>query len=140
MGCANSSGGSRALGSWFCSRARLGATALHDPTEGGLAAGLHELARASGVRIRIDRSAALWFEPGIALCRALGADPWATLASGTLLAAFSPGLAGEALSALAAHWHAAAIGAAEPGSGLRDTGDHAIPWPERDEVARILAG
>jgi len=120
--------------------ARLGATALHDPTEGGLAAGLHELARASGVRIRIDRSAALWFEPGIALCRALGADPWATLASGTLLAAFPPGLAEEALSALAAHWHAAAIGAAEPGSGLRDTGDRAIPWPERDEVARVLAG
>jgi len=42
----------------------LGATALHDPTEGGLAAGLHEIAHASGVRIRIDREAVIWFEPG----------------------------------------------------------------------------
>ncbi len=74
-------------------RPGLGAIALHDPTEGGLAAGLHELAHASGVRIRIDRKAVLWFEPGVAVCRALGADPWATLASGTLLAAFPAELA-----------------------------------------------
>jgi hydrogenase maturation factor len=34
--------------------AELGATALHDPTEGGLATGLSELAEASRVRLRID--------------------------------------------------------------------------------------
>jgi hypothetical protein len=34
--------------------AELGATALHDPTEGGLSAGLHELAEASGVALRVD--------------------------------------------------------------------------------------
>jgi len=79
--------------------ARLGATALHDPTEGGLAAGLHELADASGVRIRIDRRAVLWFEPGLAVCRALGADPWSTLASGTLLAAFPAATVEVALQA-----------------------------------------
>src|SRR5262245_40696808 len=33
----------------------LGAVALHDPTEGGLAAGLHELASAASVRIRVER-------------------------------------------------------------------------------------
>jgi hydrogenase expression/formation protein HypE len=37
----------------------LGASALHDPTEGGLAAGLHELAAAAGVAVRVDRSAVL---------------------------------------------------------------------------------
>ena len=68
--------------------ARLGATAMHDPTEGGLAAGLHEMAAASGVRLTVDGDRVLWWEPAIALCQALGADPWATLASGTLLAAF----------------------------------------------------
>ena len=97
---------------------RLGATALHDPTEGGLAAGLHELAHASGVGIRVDRSAVLWFEPGLAVCTALGADPWSTLASGTLLAAFPAEAAEPALRR--AHGTRAvppsAIGVAERGS------------------------
>jgi len=46
------------------SAAGLGATALHDPTEGGLASGLHEMAAASRVCLRIDRESILWFEPG----------------------------------------------------------------------------
>jgi hydrogenase expression/formation protein HypE len=121
--------------------ARLGATALHDPTEGGLAAALHEMAHASGVGIRIDRGSVLWFEPGIAVCRALGADPWATLASGTLLAAFAGEAAQAALGAFADHGHpAAAIGRAEPGSGLHDEEGVAVAWPERDEVDRLLSG
>lgn len=119
----------------------LGATALHDPTEGGLAAGLHELARASEVRIRIDREAVIWFEPGWEVCRALGADPWATLASGSLLAAFPLDRAESALQAFVARNHqAATIGVAEPGVGLYDTQGNPIPWPERDEVARLLSG
>jgi hydrogenase maturation factor len=117
----------------------LGATALHDPTEGGLAAGLHEIAHASGVRIQIDREAVLWFEPGTAVCRALGADPWSTLASGALLAAFPAETVKATLSALADHGHwAAAIGIAESGSGVDDTDGRPMPWPERDEVARLL--
>lgn len=120
--------------------AELGATALHDATEGGLAAGLHELAHASGVRIRIDRQAVRWFDPGIQVCRVLGADPWSTLASGSLLAAFPPDRAESALRALRARGHqAATIGTAEPGSGVHDTAGHPIPWPERDEVARLLS-
>jgi hydrogenase expression/formation protein HypE len=119
--------------------ARLGATALHDPTEGGLAAGLHELADASGVRIRIDRQAVLWFEPGVAVCRALGADPWSTLASGTLLAAFPAETAELALQALARQRHSAAvIGQAEPGSGVHDRDGRSIPRRERDDVDRVL--
>jgi hydrogenase maturation factor len=118
----------------------LGARALHDPTEGGLAGGLHELAAAAGVRIRVDRQAVLWFEPGRVVCEALGADPWSTLASGTLLAAFPPDAAGPALSAFAEQGHpAAAIGTAEVGEGILDTAGEAIPWPERDEVARLLS-
>ena len=119
---------------------RLGATALHDPTEGGLAGGLHEIARAAGVRIRVDRDAVLWFEPGLAVCRALGADPWSTLASGSLLAVFPSTLAGPALLDLSARRHpAAAIGIVENGSGVHDIAGTAIPWPDRDEVARLLA-
>ena len=118
----------------------LGVQALHDPTEGGLAAGLHEMAHAAGVRIRIQRQAVLWFGPGIAVCQASGADPWSTLASGTLLAVFGPEAAQTALAAFARHGHRAAIiGTSEPGAGVIDTAGHAIPWPERDEVARILS-
>jgi hydrogenase expression/formation protein HypE len=120
--------------------ARLGATALHDPTEGGLAAGLHELAHASGVRIRVDRSAVLWFEPGLAVCTALGADPWSTLASGTLLAAFPAGDAERARAALTdSGYPAAAIGVADSGAGVLDAEGDTIPWPGRDEVGRLLA-
>jgi hydrogenase maturation factor len=119
--------------------AELGATALHDPTEGGLAAGLHELALAAGVRLRIDRQAVRWFDPGIGVCRVLGADPWATLASGSLLAAFSPDQAESAPRALRARgFQVAAIATAEPGAGVHDTQGHPVLWPERDEVARLL--
>lgn len=118
--------------------AELGATALHDPTEGGLAAALHEMADASGVRIRIDVRAVLWFEPGRAVCLALGADPLSTLASGALLAAFPADRSEAAVVTLIARGHPAApIGRAEPGSGVMDTHGHAIPWPQRDEVARL---
>ncbi|HEY5658027.1 MAG TPA: AIR synthase-related protein, partial [Myxococcota bacterium] len=98
--------------------AQLGATALHDPTEGGLACGLHELAEASGVRIALRDEAVLWFEPGVAVCAALGADPWGALASGALLAAFPEGRAEDACRALSEIAPARAIGRAEPGSGV----------------------
>jgi len=120
--------------------ARLGATAMHDPTEGGLAAGLHELAHASDVRISVDREAVLWFEPGVAVCQALDADPWATLASGALLAAFPETDVRSALLALSTEGHqAAVIGRAEVGSGVYDSRGRAIAWPERDEVARLAS-
>lgn len=121
------------------SAGELGATALHDPTEGGLAAALHELATAAGVCLRVDRSRVLWFEPGLALCSALGADPWSTLASGSLLAAFDPADVSAAGEALVAEGHSvAAIATVEPGSGVLGTDGQVIPLPQRDEVNRVL--
>ncbi len=121
--------------------ARLGATALHDPTEGGLAGGLHELARAAGVCLRIEREAVLWFEPGLSVCRALGADPWATLASGALLATVPEPAVDDLLRRLADEGReAAVIGRVEAGSGVRDERGRPIAWPDRDEVARLGSG
>jgi len=118
----------------------LGVTALHDPTEGGLAGGLHELACAAGLGLVVDRRAVLWFRPGLAACEAIGADPWGTLASGTLLATFPPETAGRALERLVGEgYEAAVIGRAENGAGVRDTDGEPIDWPDRDEVARLLA-
>jgi hydrogenase expression/formation protein HypE len=117
-----------------------GAKALHDPTEGGLAGGLHEMAAAAGLAIRVDREAVLWFEPGLAVCRALGCDPWSTLASGTLLAGYPADAVETAIRTLAQRGHeAAVIGTAELGEGVHDIAGGALSWPERDEVARLLA-
>jgi hydrogenase expression/formation protein HypE len=118
----------------------LGARALHDPTEGGLSAGLHELAEASGMALLIDREAVLWFAPGRAVCAALGADPWGVLASGTLLAAFPEERVEHAQAALAAAGHASArLGRAETGSGVRTTVGSCLMRYDQDEVSRILA-
>jgi hydrogenase maturation factor len=120
--------------------AELGASALHDPTEGGLAAGLAELAEASGVQLRVDGERVLWFEPGRSVCRALGADPWATLASGTLLATFPAERAAAACDALEkSGTQARVIGTAEPGSGVVFADGRPLPLPARDEVARLLS-
>lgn len=121
--------------------ARLGTTAMHDPTEGGLAAGLHEMAAASGVCLRVDRAHSLWWEPALVLCHAVGADPWATLASGTLLAAFGAKKATGVVEAFAAAgYEVAAIAVAEEGDGVTDTAGEPLSWPERDELSRVLAG
>ena len=113
--------------------AELGACAAHDPTEGGLATGLAELARASGVGLAVDEASVLWFEPGVAVCRALGADPWGALASGCLLAGFGPERVEAALAGFAERGLAArVIARATPGA---ETG---LPSFERDEVARVL--
>ena len=121
---------------------RLGATALHDPTEGGIATALHEVAEAANVAlVDLDASAVLWFEPGVELCRAIGADPWGTLASGALLAAFPPERAAAAREALGAHGHeAVAIARAAAGSGVTLRDGTGLPRFERDELSRVLDG
>lgn len=65
-------------------------TAMHDPTEGGLATGVLELAIASGTGVAIDLDQIPVSELSQRLCAAFGLDPLGTLASGALLATASP--------------------------------------------------
>ena len=117
---------------------RAGATALHDPTEGGLSAGVHEMADASGVAIAIEPDRILWFEPGVALCAAAGLDPWGTLASGTLLAGFTPEREDAAVRDLANAGHrASVIGRAESGRGVTLAGSGPLARFDRDELNRM---
>lgn len=119
--------------------ADLGATAMHDLTEGGLAGGLWELAGAAQVAVTVDRDAVAWFGPGVEVCRALGADPWATLASGSLLAALSQADARHAIEQLTLNGHqASVIGMATSGRGVYDRAGRLLERPSRDEVARLL--
>ena len=64
--------------------ARL-ATAMHDPTEGGLATGLWELAQAANVGLVIDEEKIPLDAQGVQLCTAYGLDPLGAIASGSLL-------------------------------------------------------
>ena len=118
--------------------ARAGASALHDPTEGGLSAGLHEMADASGVALAINPERILWFDPGVELCAVAGLDPWGTLASGTLLAGFAPDRLDGALHDLAcAGYPAFVIGNAKRGRGVSFTGGAPLTRFERDELSRL---
>ena len=124
--------------------ARAGATALHDPTEGGLSAGLHEMADASAVALSVEAERILWFEPGVELCAFAGLDPWGTLASGALLAGFASERVEGALRDLESAGHpGSVIGRAECGDGVTLTGDGPLARFERDELSRfqaVLAG
>ena len=119
--------------------AALGASAMHDPTEGGLAAGLHEMADASEIAIVIDRSRVAWYAPALAVVEAAGANPWFTLASGTVLATFAADKADAAVRELRRLGHiAAVVGQTEEGQGVTDLSGAQIPLPDRDEIARLL--
>jgi hydrogenase expression/formation protein HypE len=62
-------------------------TAMHDPTEGGVATGIWEMAQAAGVGVTVDLDAISVDPLAGKLCRAFGLDPLGTIASGALLAA-----------------------------------------------------
>ena len=117
--------------------------AMHDPTEGGLAAALHELAEAAGVGLSVDRDAVPVLPECRRICQALRLNPYALLASGALLAGLPTPQAPEAVAALRNNGlSAAVIGEVTPApEGRRWTmGDNTsrIPMVERDELARFL--
>ena len=60
---------------------------MHDPTEGGLATGLWELAQAAHVGLCIDGDAIPILPECRTLCKALGLDPLGLIASGALVLA-----------------------------------------------------
>ncbi|WP_115864955.1 AIR synthase family protein [Halorussus litoreus] len=78
------------------------ATAMHDPTEGGLLNGLVEVATASGVCLEIDRDSVPIREETAELCDVMGVDPLAIFGSGALVATVPEDAADDALAALAA--------------------------------------
>jgi hydrogenase expression/formation protein HypE len=89
--------------------------ALRDPTRGGVASALNELARASGVGVVLEERALPIPEPVAAACAVLGLDPLYVANEGILVAFVAPEAAEPALAALRAHplgIHAARIGSA----------------------------
>lgn len=118
--------------------------AMHDPTEGGLAAGLWELAEASDCALEVNSEAILILPEGRTLCEAFGLDPLASIASGALLLTAAARDQAAIVRVLSAEGIACAgIGKVgpkgEPEVRLRTgQGVKSAPKPERDEIARLL--
>jgi hydrogenase expression/formation protein HypE len=119
-------------------------TAMHDPTEGGLAAALWELAIACGCSLTIDLDAVAVPPLSRRICQVFGLDPLASIASGALLLAtpqeHSPfirsALESEGIPCEEIGWvegGPAAVWSTHPG------GRQALPRPAQDEIARLFA-
>jgi hydrogenase expression/formation protein HypE len=120
-----------------------GIHAMHDPTEGGIATGLHELAQAAQVGLQIFADKLPYLPETMALCRHFGLEPLGLIASGALLIAADPQFTPKITAALAANGlKAAVIGNVTPpenGIWLMSSSE-SIPLPtfDRDEIARLF--
>ena len=113
--------------------------AMHDPTEGGLATGLWELAQASGKGLRVSREAISILPETICLCREYGLDPLGVIASGSLLIAVGQDDSPKVLHALEKEGICAAV-IARVDSGEVVCWEDGSPVPrfERDELTRLF--
>ena len=75
-------------------------TAMHDPTEGGVANGLHELADASGLGFIIERSKLVIHEETSQICGLFKINPLELIASGAMLIAVETKQTSKLLKAL----------------------------------------
>ena len=65
-------------------------TSMHDPTEGGLASALAEIAEAAGTGLEVVLDDVHILKETEVICEAIGADPWGLIASGSLLITTHP--------------------------------------------------
>ncbi|WP_258360050.1 thiamine-phosphate synthase family protein [Moorella sulfitireducens] len=94
-----------------------GVHAMHDATEGGLARGLWEVAEASGVGLKIERSRVPVPEDVRAVCAHFDLNPYEIISEGTLVLACAPEKTGALLAALQeAGLEGAVIGRVIPGT------------------------
>ena len=117
---------------------------MHDPTEGGLATALAEIATASTTGVIINKDAVPVFQETAELCATLRVDPWGLISSGALLITARPERASDVIDAVNKTGTPAVdigeIRLPEDGLMLRTQGvDKALPMFDRDELARVLA-
>lgn len=118
--------------------------AMHDVTEGGLATGLREVARASGLGAAVDEGSIPVLPETEAICSALGLDPLGLLASGALLITLSAGDVPTLLTALEREnidgWEIGQMIAEDGGLQVFGRmGETPLPEFDRDELARYLS-
>jgi hydrogenase maturation factor len=126
-----------------CDLARV--HAMHDPTEGGLATALWELADAAGVGLRIDRGRIITLPEGAQICAALGLDPLGTLASGCLVMTLAPADAGVVIHALAregidGHYIGQVVPREQGVVLVEGNRERPLPVFPQDEITRLFDG
>ncbi|MBI9044304.1 MAG: AIR synthase family protein [Anaerolineaceae bacterium] len=114
---------------------------MHDPTEGGVAAALWEMAEASGLTFNVDLNAIHVPELSRRICHTFNLDPLATIASGALLLTVDPRDSQSICKALEKeHIACAKIGEAEAGEykvNIRTaSGIEKMLRPARDEITK----
>jgi hydrogenase maturation factor len=119
--------------------------AMHDPTEGGIATALVELANAAGVGLRIDRERIMVLPEGKALCAAFGLDPLGTIASGALLMTLAPADAGIVIHALAreaidCHFIGQVVPRSQGVTLMSGSRQEPMPVFAQDEITRLFQG
>ncbi|KYH40488.1 MAG: hydrogenase [Candidatus Bathyarchaeota archaeon B26-1] len=77
-----------------------GVTAMHDPTEGGVAGGIHEIADASGLGFEVFEEKIPVAPETSMICSYFNVDPLQLIGSGALLISVKPEYAGKVLEAL----------------------------------------
>ena len=118
-----------------------GIAAMHDPTEGGVATGLHELADAGGVGVEIDTDAIACRDETKALCELFELDPLGVISSGSLLIVCAEGSANavaEAIKATGAGCVAVGRTTDRQGRAIDQNG-RALPRFDSDEISKIFA-
>lgn len=117
-------------------------TAMHDPTEGGLAAALWELAEAANCAVEVDLASVPISEVSRKTLEVFGLNPLNTIASGALLLTCEPDDSARILTALRlAGIPAAKIGRVltEPGRVMvRFVDGRELPRPEVDDITKVF--
>lgn len=117
-------------------------TAMHDPTEGGLASGLWELAQAAQVKLVVDRDSIHIPPESSMICEVLGVDPLEAIASGALFLTVKPEGLERVREAIEAHGvQVSHIGQVIEGHSvaMRIGGvEQELRWPPRDALARLF--
>jgi hydrogenase expression/formation protein HypE len=117
----------------------LGASAMHDVTEGGVLGALWEIAEASNVGIRVYRDRIPLREETRLICRELGIDPLKLISSGCMIITCSN--SNEMMEALRKeNIPVAEIGEVVPGERVLVDGDKEVPVnpPESDELYKVI--
>jgi hydrogenase maturation factor len=122
-----------------------GVHAMHDPTEGGILSGIHELADAAGLGVRIVEEK-ITVEPETAkICRFYEIDPLQLISSGALLIAAEPQATDKIVESLCSeHIYAEVIGEFSPNPNKRvlihkDDSVEMLPRPISDHLWTALA-
>lgn len=116
-----------------------GVHSMHDPTEGGIASALHELALASNCGIVVERDKLPVLDECRIFCEALGLNPLGLIASGSLLLTCDSNTADRIINAL----HnmtvpVVQIGYVTASPEVLFSDGSRIPAFERDEIARFF--